>query len=325
MSSLPLDLGIVIVTWNIKDFVLQALQSLVNDLESSNLTSHIVVVDNASHDGTPEAIRETFPQVLVIDSGGNLGFGRANNIGIRAFGFGTDIAADMLPRAVYLLNPDTITQSGATRALYEGLFSDSDIGLAGAHLLNEDGSFQHGAFGFPGLRQLWAEFFPTPGRFLEGRFNGRYPRAWYEGTALFEVDFTLGATMMMRREVVQQTKGFDESFFMYAEEVDWGWRIHNAGWRAVCVPMAKVVHLVGQSTGQVKPRSTMNLWESRMRLFCKYYPRWKERLARLMIRIGIGHKYNALQHDSMLSTADRTAMQEAYQRVLEMAKTGVKC
>lgn len=322
---MPLDLGIVIVTWNVKTLALQALESLAADLESSGLISQIVVVDNASHDGTPEAIRDAFPQAQVIDSGGNLGFGRGNNMGLRALGFGTDAPAESLPRAVYLLNPDTITQPGATRALYEGLFSDSDIGLAGAHLSNEDGSFQDGAFAFPGLRQLWAEFFPTPGRFIEGRFNGRYPRAWYNGTALFEVDFTLGATMMMRREVVQQTRGFDESFFMYAEEVDWGWRIQKAGWRAVCVPTAKVVHLVGQSTGQVKPRSTVNLWESRMRLFCKYFPRWKERLARLMIRIGIGRKYQALLHDTTLSESDRTAMQEAYQRVIEMAKTGVKC
>jgi N-acetylglucosaminyl-diphospho-decaprenol L-rhamnosyltransferase len=322
---LPLDLGIVIVTWNVKTLALQTLTSLVADLATSSLTSHIIVVDNASHDGTPQAIRETFPQVQVIDSGGNLGFGRGNNMGLQALGFGTDAPTESLPRAVYLLNPDTITQPGATRALYEGLFSDSDIGLAGAHLLNEDGTFQHGAFAFPGLRQLWAEFFPTPGRFLEGRFNGRYPRNWYNGTALFEVDFTLGATMMMRREVVQQTHGFDESFFMYAEEVDWGWRIHKAGWRAVCVPTARVVHLVGQSTSQVKPRSTINLWESRMRLFCKYFPRWKERLARLMIRIGIGRKYRALAHDTGLSEVDRAAMQEAYQRVIEMAKTGVKC
>lgn len=322
---MPLDLGIIIVTWNVKDIVLQALESLVADLATSGLTSRIIVVDNESHDGTPQAVREAFPQVEVIDAGGNLGFGRGNNVGIRALGFGTDAPAESLPKAVYLLNPDTITQPGATRTLYESLFSDSDIGLVGAHLLNGDGSFQHGAFGFPGLRQLWAEFFPTPGRFLEGRFNGRYPRAWYEGTALFEVDFTLGATMMMRREVVQQTHGFDESFFMYAEEVDWGWRIRKAGWRAVCVPTAKIVHLVGQSTGQVKPRSAVNLWESRLRLFCKHYPRWKERLARLMIQVGMRRKQAALQHESALSQADRSAMQEAYQRVIEMAKTGVQC
>ena len=322
---MSLDLGIVIVTWNVQTLVLQALESVVADLASSGLTSHIVVVDNASHDGTPQAIRAAFPQVQVVDSGGNLGFGRGNNLGLKMLGFGTDAPVDSLPKAVYLLNPDTITQPGATRALYEALFSDGDIGLVGAHLLTEDGSFQHGAFAFPGLKQLWAEFFPTPGRFLEGRFNGRYPKAWYNSTSLFEVDFTLGATMMLRREVVQQTRGFDESFFMYAEEVDWAWRIQKAGWRAVCVPTAKVVHLVGQSTSQVRPRSTMNLWESRMRLFCKYYPRWKERLARLMIRVGIHRKANALLHDGALSEADRQAMQDAYQRVIEMAKTGVAC
>jgi len=322
---LPLDLAIIIVTWNVKTLALQTLASLAADLASSGLTSHIVLVDNDSHDGTPQAVRDAYPQVQVIETGENLGFGRGNNVGLRALGFGTDTPAESLPRAVYLLNPDTITQPGATRALYEGLFSDSDIGLVGAHLLNEDGSFQHGAFAFPGLRQLWAEFFPTPGRLLEGRFNGRYPRVWYAGAALFEVDFSLGATMMLRREVIKQTGGFDETFFMYAEEVDWGWRIHKAGWRTVCVPTAKVVHLVGQSTGQIKPRSIVNLWESRLSLFCKHYPRWKEWLARRMIRIGIRRKQRALDRDAALSQADRAAMHDAYERVLQMAKTGVPC
>ena len=79
------------------------------------------------------------------------------------------------------------------------------------------GSFQHGAFIFPGLRQIYTEFFWTPGRFIEGQFNGRYPRSYYAGSEPFEVDFTLGATMMLRREVILQTGGFDEDFFMYCE------------------------------------------------------------------------------------------------------------
>lgn len=322
---MPLDLAVIIVTWNVKALALQTVDSLLADLATSGLTSHIIVVDNQSHDATPQALREAFPQIQVIDSGDNLGFGRGNNLGLRALGFGTEAPGETLPRAVYLLNPDTITQPGATRTLYEALLSDSDIGLVGAHLLNGDGSFQHGAFAFPGLRQIWAEFFPTPGRLIEGRFNGRYPRAWYNSSSLFEIDFPLGATMMMRREVVQQTHGFDESFFMYAEEVDWAWRIKKAGWRAVCVPTARVVHLVGQSTGQVRPRSTVNLWESRMRLFCKHYPPWKERLARLMIRIGIQRRQQALAQETALSAADRAAMHDAYQRILEMARTGVPC
>ncbi|MBL8157791.1 MAG: glycosyltransferase family 2 protein, partial [Anaerolineae bacterium] len=175
-------------------------------------------------------------------------------------GVGGEAYKVTLPKAVYLLNPDTITQPGATRQLYDALMNAPDVGLVGAQLAYEDGSFQHSAFGFPGLRQLWTEFFPTPGRLIEGRFNGRYPRALYERGQAFDADCVLGATMMLRREVVEQTGGFDETFFMYCEEIDWAWRIHKAGWRVQCVPAARVVHLAGKSTSQVRPQSVINLW-----------------------------------------------------------------
>jgi GT2 family glycosyltransferase len=191
---------------------------------------------------------------------------------------------------VYLLNSDTITQPGATRALYDALMAESNVGLVGARLTYVDGSFQHSAFAFPGLRQLWVELFPTPGRLIEGRFNGRYPRSLYDSTQPFKVDFTLGATMMLKPEVVKQTTGFDEQFFMYCEEIDWAWRIQRAGWEARCVPTAHVVHLAGQSTQQVRPRSLINLWTSRLMLFERYYPAWKNAIARRMVALRMGRK-----------------------------------
>jgi GT2 family glycosyltransferase len=213
-----------------------------------------------------------------------------------------------------LLNPDTLTQTGATRTLYDTLMADEQNGLVGARLTYGDGSFQHSAFAFPGLKQLWVEFFPTPGRFIEGWFNGRYPRDLYQGDAPFEVDFMLGATMMLRREVIEQTGMFDEQFFMYGEEVDWQWRIRKAGWRILCVPQAHVVHLVGQSTGQVKARSVKNLWESRLYLFDKHYPAWKRWLARQMIAFGMGHKVQQSVHDNLGEDVIH-----AYQTIRKMA------
>lgn len=282
------DLAVVIVTWNVRELALQTLRTLYDDLAASGLSAAVWVVDSASADGTPDAIRRHFPHVNLIASDENLGFARGNNTALRRIGFGESAApSSTLPKAVYLLNPDTITRPGATRTLYDALFSAPDVGLVGANLTYEDGSFQHGAFAFPGLRQLYAEFFPLPGRLREGRFNGRYPRARYNGAQPFDVDFTLGATMMLQREVILQTGMFDEDFFMYAEEVDWAWRIRRAGWRALCVPTAHVVHLSGQSTGQVSARSTRNLWESRLRLFRKHYPPWKRTLAMGLVRLGM--------------------------------------
>jgi N-acetylglucosaminyl-diphospho-decaprenol L-rhamnosyltransferase len=281
-----LDIAVIIVTWNVRDLVLDALRSLYEDLAQSGLLTQVYVVDSASSDGTPEAVAEAFPQVKLIVSPENIGFGRANNIGMRAAGIGTPDA----PHAVYLLNPDTISQPGSTRALYETLMAHPDVGLVGARLLYGDGSFQHGAFAFPGLRQLWAEFFPTPGRLIEGTFNGRYPRHLYESGKPFEIGFPLGATMMLKHQVIEQVGMFDEQFFMYAEEVDWAWRIRKAGWKVMCVPVARVVHLVGQSTGQMRVQSFINLWESRLKLFRKHYPAWKLALARRLIALGMAQK-----------------------------------
>lgn len=306
-TETALDLAVIVVSWNTRDLTLQTLRSLYTDLQTSGLTYVVHVVDNGSADGSPEAIAEEFPQIRLTRSPENLGFGRANNLGLREAGFRDgEQNVESLPRAVYLLNSDTITQPGATRALFDVLMAEPKVGLTGARLTYGDGSFQHSAFAFPGLRQLWVELFPTPGRLIEGRFNGRYPRELYESAQPFKVDFTLGATMMLKREVVLQTKGFDEQFFMYCEEIDWAWRIQRAGWEARCVPAAHVVHLAGQSTRLVRPQSVINLWTSRLMLFSRYYPAWKNAIARRMVAVGLARRA-AKEADS--------AVREAYERV----------
>ena len=303
-----LDLAVVIVSWNVRDLVIQAIRTLRDDLASSGLNAQIWVADNASADGTVEAIRAQFPDVHLIASEENLGFVRGNNRALRELGFGAESATE-LPRAVYLLNPDTITTHGATRALYDALMDDPKTGLVGARLSYEDGSFQHGAFGFPGLRQLWTEFFRTPGRLIEGRFNGRYPRSLYDAGQPFEVDFVLGATMMLKREVIEQTGMFDKAFFMYCEEIDWAWRIHKAGYSVKCVPRAHVVHLAGKSTSQIRPQTTIYLWTSRLRLYEKHHPAWKVWIARRMIALSMARK---------IHETDDTTLKAAYEHIREL-------
>ncbi len=282
------ELAVVVVTWNVRELALDAVGSLLRDVEAHGPSTEVYVVDSASSDGTADAITRAFPQVHVTASPENLGFARANNVALRQIGFGSSGAN--LPNAVYLLNPDTITQPGATRTLYNALLNDPKVGIVGAQLAYGDGSFQHGAFAFPGLRQLWVELFPTPGRLVESGFNGRYPPEAYQSQSPFPVDFVLGAALMLRREVIEQTGIFDEAFFMYCEEIDWAWRIHKAGWGARCVPSARVTHLSGQSSAQVRPRALLNLWTSRLLLFRKHYPPWKFMLAKRMISIGMQRK-----------------------------------
>jgi GT2 family glycosyltransferase len=311
-----LDLAVVIVTWNVRDLALDALRTLYADLDNSGLSAQVIVVDSASSDGTSAAIAEQFPQARVIACDENVGFVRGNNLALRELGF--ERAGAPLPRAVYLLNPDTQTEAGATRALFGALMAEPNVGLVGARLSYDDGSFQDSAFAFPGLKQLWVEFFPTPGRLIVGTFNGRYPRALYDGRQPFAVDFVLGATMMLRSEALQQVGLLDEGIFMYTEEVDLAWRLHDAGWLVRCVPAAHVVHLSGQSTGQAKPQSAINLWTSRLRLFGKHYPAWKAWLARRVIVVGMRRKIRQAQS---LPSPDREAMITAYQRIIELARS----
>jgi hypothetical protein len=278
---------VIIVSWNVRDLLLEALRSLYADLASSGLRTRVLVVDSASSDGTPGAVRESFPQAELFAETENIGFVRGNNLALRALGLDQPVAGPDSPRAVYLLNPDTITQPGATRALFDALFAEPRIGLAGANLTYGDGRFQHGAFAFPGLRQLWAECFPVPGRLIEGRFNGRYPRALYDSGRPFAVDFVLGAAMMWRAEAVRDIGLMDEGFVMYCEEIDWAWRLRRAGWEARCVPSAHVVHLGGQSSSQIRPQSLIRLWTSRLRLFDLYFAPPKRWLAQRMVRLGM--------------------------------------
>lgn len=306
------DLAVVIVTWNVREMALDAIRTVIEDMANSGLDGRVYVVDSASSDGTAEAVASAFPQVDVYASPDNIGFGRSNNHAIQRV-----MALYEPPRAVYLLNPDTITRAGATRALYDALMADESCGLVGAQLEYGDGAFQHGAFMFPGLRQLWMELFPAPARLTETTFNGRYPRHLYTVGEPFGVDFTLGATMMLKTEVIRQTGMFDEDFFMYCEEVDWAWRIRRAGWDVRCVPQARVVHLAGQSSGQVRPRSLINLWESRLKLFRKHYPAWKFRAARWMISAGMRRK---IRQADALPPDERPAIVAAYQHIMELAR-----
>ena len=309
-----IDLAVAVVTWNSADVIADALQSLLDDLDSSGLRSEVWLVDSASTDETVAIVRERFLAVKLIACEHNIGFGAGNNLALQAIGFNGDDRAAGLPAAVYLLNPDTVTHPGACRRLYDALMARADVGVAGARLTYGDGAFQHSAFRFPDLRQIWTEFFPTPGRWLEGSFNGRYPRERYDSARPFEVDFTLGATMMLKREVIQKTRGFNTDFFLYCEEIDWAWRIKRAGWRILCVPQAHVTHLGGSSTSQARPRSQIDLWKSRLLLYDTYYPRWKRAAARQLMILGMKRKLRAL------GAAD-PELKRAYRRVIEMAKT----
>jgi N-acetylglucosaminyl-diphospho-decaprenol L-rhamnosyltransferase len=313
----PVDLAIVIVTWNVRRLVLDCLQSVYDDLARAPLTGQVWLVDNDSTDGTAQAVRAQFPQVRLMEPGENLGFGRGNNLALRAMGFPASDGAQ--PEYVLLLNPDTIIVPGALRALVRAMES-SGAGLAGARLVYGDGSFQHSAFAFPGLAQLLIDLFPVPARLRESRLNGRYPRRLYEGSEPFEVDHPLGAAFLLRKEAIRQTGLFDERFRLYCEEIDWAMRIRRAGWRVICVPQAEIVHLEGQSTRQVQAQSVVDLWTARLKLYAKHYPPLKRWLAGQLVRAGMNRLIRLAARDSSRSEAERGQLVEAYRQVIRLSR-----
>jgi GT2 family glycosyltransferase len=266
--SRNIDVAIVIVSWNVREYLADCLRSVCTDLGRSKLQGEIFVVDNASTDGTVALLRDLFPQVHVIANEENLGFGAANNQGMRA-------AAEYHPRYFFLLNPDTFVRPGAIGDLVSCLEKRPQAGMAGARLIYGDGRFQHSAFYFPGLGQLMFDLLPMPSRLYDSRLNGRYARRYYQPRRdPFPIDHPLGATMMVRADVAESTHGFDESFHMFCEEIDWSWRVRQAGWEIYVVPSAEIVHYAGESTRQVPADTLVNLWRSRARLYRKHHGRF---------------------------------------------------
>ncbi len=315
MSSTS-QLAIVIVTWNVRALAVACLRSVFDDLARSGLDGPVWVVDNASTDGTAAAIREALPVAHVLEPGENLGFAGGNNFALRAMGFpdGAD-----LPEYVLLLNPDTVVQPGTLRSLVDGMQA-TGAGLGGAQLAYGDGTFQHSAFEFPGLAQLVIDLFALPGRIAESRLNGRYPRAWYAHDEPFDVGHPLGATFTLRREAIQQTGLFDEQFHLYCEEIDWAMRIHDAGWRVVCIPAARVVHYAGQSTSQVRPQSVIDLWTARFQLYCKHYGPLKRIAAVWIVQAGMNRLIQRTARDSSRPDDERKALVDAYREVIRRSR-----
>ena len=317
MSNARLDLAVVIVSWNVRDLLAACLRSLLADLDRSRLSAQVWVVDNASTDGTPEMVADAFPAVHLIASRENLGFAGGNNLALRQI-LNSNL---QLPEYVWLLNPDTEVLPGATAALLSALQAHPRAAVAGAKLLYPDGSLQQSAFRFPGLVQLLFEFLPLPPRLYDTPLNGRYPRRLYEGVSPFPVDHPLGAAMIVRAAAIEQVGLLDEGFWMYCEEIDWCWRMRRAGWRALCVPAAQVVHYAGRSTEQVRVASFVALWRSRLRLYDKHYPPLKRRLARALVQAGVRWKMRQARtahRRGEISAAELTATLDACQTVLTL-------
>lgn len=256
-SATP-DLSVIIVSWNTRALTTACLASL--PAGAGALTWDAWVIDNASSDDSVDVIRRDFPHVRVIANTANVGFAAANNRGIQA----------SRGRYVLLLNSDTVTPPGALEALVRFADAHPRAGVVGPKLENPDGSFQSGPMPFP---SLWTEFLSVSGIGKRVFFRG-YPSQGAAASATAQqADYVGGACMLGRREAVDQVGGLDESYFMYAEEPDWCWRMRQRGWETWYTPESTVTHFGGQSTSQVREAMLVALYRAKVRFFIQHRSR----------------------------------------------------
>ncbi len=276
MTHLTPDLSIIVVNYNTRALLQACLASVYADLgqESCGVAAEVIVVDNASSDGSAAMVGEQFAQAVLIESGKNIGYGSGANLGLK----------QARGRYLMLLNSDTLVLDGALHQLMTFMDTHPDAGACGPRLLNPDGSLQRSAFRFPTIAQIALDLFPILPRLTDTPLNGRYPQDNPKNEQPFAVDFTMGAAFVVSRAAYERTGGFDEDFFMYAEEVDWAMRLHAAGYAYYSVPAARIVHYAGQSVKQAPRRMFYELHRSRVLLYRKHYSPAFQQAARLLTR-----------------------------------------
>ena len=246
------DLVIIIVNWNTKEFLLPCLRSIIGG--EQRMDWEVIVVDNGSQDGSGEEVKKVFPSAHLIENEENFGFAKAVNQGLQ----------NTSGKYALLLNPDTRVKHGAIEQLVSFIDAHSDVGVAGAQLLNSDGSKQNSIANFPSLatellnKRLLRWFFPK-------KFPGK--ESSYSGPV--EVDSVIGACMMVRRDAIKQVGLLDEDYFLFLEETDWCYRIKRAGWKVYHVPQAEVYHFQAKSAEAERKRARVEYFRSRYHFFKK--------------------------------------------------------
>ena len=270
MNSIPpvaefrpprMDLSVIIVNYKARDLLLECLAALAAG--RSGLESEIVVVDNDSRDGTPEALAARFPDVRLIANRENVGYGRAANQGIRA----------TRGEFVLVMNPDCEPRPGAIPALVDYLRAHPRAAIAGPRQIGTDGVVELSGRAFPDhFTFLFNRYSLLTRLFPNNRYSRRYLMSDWDRRSVREVDWLSGAFLMVRRAAIDQVGGFDEAFFMFNEDVDWCLRMKQAGWATVYVPEAEVVHHIGASRGRVAPRVIVERHRGMIHYFHKHHP-----------------------------------------------------
>lgn len=275
-----MDLSIIIVNYNTKNLLKQTINSIKNI--EIHYAYEIIVVDNSSSDGSPDMVRKCFPEVNLIQNDKNYGFAKANNKGI----------ASAKGRYILLLNSDTFVTEGCIEKCIGYMDAHSDIGVLGCKVVLPDGSLDHACKrGFP---TPWAslsyglkldKLFPKSKKF------GQYDLIYLDENEINEVDSVMGAFMIVRREAIDQAGLLDEDFFMYGEDIDWCYRIKNAGWKIVYYPKAEIKHYKGSSSRKKRFKTLFEFHRAMYLFYNKHYFKKYNIIVTILVYLGIALRF----------------------------------
>jgi GT2 family glycosyltransferase len=268
-----MDVSIIIVNWNTKDLLQNCLQSTIE--QAGDVDYEIIVVDNASSDGSAEMVKQKFPHVKPIENAENRGFAAANNQGM----------AIAQGRYVLLLNSDTVILDNAIAKTVAFADNHPEAAVVGCRVLNPNRTLQPTCFTFPSVLNmfLWATYLSK--LLPKSKLFGRERMTWWHRNDEREVDVVTGCFMLVRQEAIKQVGMMDERFFVYGEETDWCYRFKQAGWRILFTPNAHIIHLGGASSEQIKSEMVLQLRASILLFFKKHKGRFSYGLACLFVSL----------------------------------------
>jgi hypothetical protein len=256
-----MDLSAVVVTYNSREHILDCLRAL--ERARGVLELEAVVVDNASADGTLAEVRAHAPWARVVETGGNLGYAKAVNRGLR----------ESSGEFVLVLNPDCVVGEGALAGLHAWMRAHPRCAIAGPRILNTDGTVEFSARSFPNHLTFLFNRYSLATRLWPGNpWSRRYLLSDWDHASDRPVDWVSGACMFVRRAAVAEVGGMDEAYFMFNEDVDWCHAMKRAGWSVDFAAAAEVTHHIGASKGRVADRVILERHRGMIHYFRKYHP-----------------------------------------------------
>lgn len=278
-----MDISVVIVNYNVSSFLDQALLTLKDAIK--DIEAEVFVVDNASTDDSTGMVRKKYPWVNLIENEKNVGFARGNNIALRR----------VTGKYILLLNPDTVLRRNTISIMKTFLEEHQDAGLAGCKVINPDGTLQLACRrGFPTPGGAFFKLSGLSGLFPNSKTFGAYNLTYLDPDTVSEVDAVSGSFMIMRREVIEKIGYLDEDFFMYGEDLDFCYRVKEAGWNIYYVPTTEIIHFKGESTKTIPSVKSNRDFYQAMHIFVKKHYAGRKIFPKWILTAGIYLKMGAV-------------------------------